>query len=71
MPLMRSASVSLVLMGSTEYSRRAATGDAMPTDPRIAAAADQTPRRTTIMRGGFGQLGDSLTEADLAASAPT
>jgi hypothetical protein len=26
----------------------------------------QPPRRRTIMRGGFGQLGDSLTEAELA-----
>jgi hypothetical protein len=65
MPLMRSASVSLVLMGSTVYARRAVTGDAM----RIAVPADRPPRRETIMRGGFGQLGDSLTEADLAPAA--
>jgi hypothetical protein len=66
MPLMRSASVSLVLMGSTEYARRAVTGDVVRAAPRIAPPADQPPRRRTIMRGGFGQLGDSLTEADLA-----
>jgi hypothetical protein len=66
MPLMRSASVSLVLMGSTEYSRCAVTGDATPIAPRAAVQADQPPRRRTIMRGGFGQLGDSLTEAELA-----
>jgi hypothetical protein len=66
MPLMRSAGVSLLLMGRPAYVRRALTQAVSGAENAPDAAFDQPAPKSAIRRGGFGQLGDSLAPSDLA-----
>ncbi len=63
-PVLRSTRVALLLMACPPYPGRGAPA---PDPSPMARPADAPPRH--IRRGGFGTLGDTFVEAELAPAA--